>query len=179
MTELTTVWKDDTYGAQPRKILVVALLQNPSIKRVMETAFVKQLNARGIETLPGYSVLSGAEGQNRDALVEKVRQLGIDTVLISKILDKKTVTTYVPGTASYGSPYSGGWSGYYTYTPGYEVQDQFAVLVTNLYEAKTEKLVWTATSETNITKGDEQIVQSFAKTIVDKLTEQKLLPAAP
>jgi hypothetical protein len=179
MTQLTTVWKDDMYGAQPHKILVIASLPNPSTKRVMETAFVQQLKARGIEAVPGVSVLSDAEGQNRDVIVERVKQLGIDTVLISKGLDKKTVTTYVPATVGVGSPYYGGWYGYHTYSPGYSVQDQYAVLVTNLYEVKTEKLVWTATSETNITQMDEQTVQSFAKTILDKLTQQKLLPAAP
>jgi hypothetical protein len=176
-TQLTTVWKDDAYQGQPHKVLVIAALENPSVKRVMETAFVQQMNRLGLDAVSGFSVLSDAEEKNREVLVEKVRQLGIDTVLVAKFLDKQTITTYVPGSAAYGSPYAGGWQGYYSYSPGYYVQDQYAILVTNLYDVKSEKLVWTATSETNITGGDEQTVQSFARTILDKLTQQKVLPA--
>ncbi len=184
-TQVTAVWKDDTYGGHPHKVLVIAVLQNSAVRRIMETALVRQLNARGIEAVPGFSVLSDDQEISKDVIAGKARELGIDTVLVSELLDKRTVASYVPGQASYGfgtayyvAPYYGGWYNY-AYSPGYYVQDQYVILVTNLYDVKTEKLVWSATSETKITGGDEQTVRSFSQTILNEMARQNLFPAVP
>lgn len=48
---------------------------------------------------------------------------------------------------------------------------------TNLYDLKTDKLIWTAVSETWITENNESLIRSFTKVIIDRLVSDKILAA--
>jgi len=141
---------------------------------------VKQLKALGTDAVVSYAAIPERTGIDSDTINAKMNELGADAVLITRVVDKKTVSTYVPGTAMPGYPgYGGGWHGYYAYSPGYTVQDEFAVLQTNLYDLKTDKLIWTAASETWITDKKESLIRSLTKAIIDRLVSDKMLEAGP
>ena len=80
------------------------------------------------------------------------RTRGADAVLISGVKELQAVTIYIPETAYVPPHYYGTWYSYYSAVPlrpGFTIQDSYAVLETNLYDVKTERLVWTAASETH------------------------------
>jgi len=112
---------------------------------------------------------------------KKVAELGADTVLITRLVSKKTVQVYVPGTAYYPPPYYGSWPAYYgygysyMYTPGYIAEDEYAVIETNLYEAKTDKLIWAASSETGISDTSQNLIQSYIGVMVNNMIGLGLL----
>jgi hypothetical protein len=179
-TKLTSLWRDNAYQDHPRKILVIGILKTPANRRIFEDEMVKQLKARGTEALAGYSVLPEQSEANKETITAKMNERGADAVLISRLTDKKTVTTYVPGAAWSDYPgYGGGWHGYYSNSPGYTVQDEFAVVQTNLYDLKSDKLIWTAASETWITDDNESLIRSFIKVIIERLVSDKVLATGP
>jgi hypothetical protein len=174
-TKLTSVWRDEAYKDHPRKILVIGMLKTPGNRRIFEDEMVKQLKARGTEAVAGYTVLPEEVETNKETITAKMNELGADAVLISRLMDKKSVTTYMPGT----QPASYGWHSYYSYSSGYVVQDEYAVVQTNLYDLKTDKLIWTAASETWINDKNPSLIVSFAKVIGDNLAGQKVIAAGP
>jgi hypothetical protein len=179
-TKLTSLWRDEAYQNHPQKILVIGMLKTPANRRIFEDEMVKQLKARGTDALAGYSVLPEQAEANKETITTKMNERGTDVVLIARLMDKKTVTTYIPGDARSGYPgYGGGWHGYYAYSPGYVVQDEYALVQTNLYDLKTDKLIWTAASKTWITDNDEILIQSFIKVIIERLVSDKMLSAGP
>jgi hypothetical protein len=178
-TELTSLWRDETYRDHPRKILVIGMLKTPANQRILEDELVRQLKARGTDAVASYTVLPEQVQANKETITAKMNELGADAVLISRLMDKKSVTTYVhsnPPPAGYGY----GWQGYYSYSPGYTVQDEYAVVQTNLYDVKTDKLIWTAATETWIS-GDyaDTLIREFAEVIGDTLARQKVIAAGP
>jgi spore coat protein U-like protein len=67
--------------------------------------------------------------------------------------------------------------GYATvYTPGYQVEDRFATVESNLYDAASEKLVWTTTSDTWMSEGNQKLVKTFVAIMVESLRKQKIVP---
>jgi hypothetical protein len=117
-----------------------------------------------------------------NSISSKMKDLGIDAVLITRLVDKKTVDTYVPGRTHYAPPaYYGNWSGYYrasygaAYEPGYTVRDEVVVLETNVYDVSTEKLIWSAISETFVEGSDEKLIKELIKLITDNLSKQNVL----
>ena len=177
-TKLASVWRDDGYRNHPKKMMIIGELKNPGNRRIFEDEMVKQLKALGTDAVVSYAAIPERTGVDRDTIAAKMNELGADAVLIARVVDKKTVSTYVPGTVRSGYPgYGGGWHGYYDYSPSYTVQDEFAVLQTNLYDLKTDKLIWTAMSETWITESNESLIRSFAKVIIDRLVSDKMLIA--
>jgi hypothetical protein len=180
-TQITAVWKDPAYHTHPDKIMVIGVAKNPLNRRLFEDEFVQQLKAHGTDAIASYTVLPDAQQDNQPAIAKKVAELGADTVLITRMVSKKNVQVYVPGTPYYPPPYYDTWPNYYgygyryMYTPGYIANDEYAVIETNLYEANNEKLIWAASSETGISGSDPYIIKSYIDVMVNNMIGQGLL----
>jgi len=180
-TQLTSVWKDPSYQTRPAKVMVIGVAKNPLNRRLFEDEFVLQLKARGTKAIASYTVLSDKQQDDQAAIAAKVKTLGADTVLITRLVSKKTVQFYVPGTVYYPPPYYYNWPDYYgygyryLYSPGYIAEDQYAVIETNLYETGTDKLVWAATSETAMNDADHKLIKSYIGIMVNSMAGHGLL----
>jgi len=180
-TQLNAVWKDPGYQTRPAKIMVVGVAKNPLNRRLFEDEFVQQLKARGTEAIASYTVLPDRQQDDHEAIAAKVKELGADAILITRLVSKKIVQTYVPATPYFLPPYYGSWPDYYgygyhyMYTPGYIAEDEYAVIETNLYEAKSDKLVWAASSETGISDSDQSLIQGYIGVMVRNMIGLGLL----
>jgi len=180
-TQVISVWKDPSYQAHPAKVMIIGVAKNPIYRRLFEDEFVKQIRARGSDAIASYTVLSDQLQEDQGAVAAKVKELGVDTLLITRMVSSKTVQYYVPGTAYYPPPYYGTWPDYYgygyryMYSPGYVAEDEYAVIETNLYETVSDKLVWAATSEVSISHPDQKLISSYIDIMVNSMAGNGLL----
>jgi len=179
--EVTSSWKDPSYQGYPKKILVIGIAKNPAYRRIFEDEFVRRLTALGMEAVASYTVIPDAQQDDQGAIAAKMHELGADTVLISRVTDRKTVTTYVPGTVYNPPAYYGTWHGYYrqsyqtAYAPGYMAEDQYAIVETNLYDAGNDTLIWSASSEVSMRRATDKLLESFVDVMVKTMADHKLL----
>ncbi|MBT1071052.1 hypothetical protein [Pelotalea chapellei] len=193
-TTITSHWKDQSYQGPPRKIMVVGVAKKPSNRRVFEDEFVRRLREADINAIASYPIIPDQKQGNEKLIAAKVKESGADAVLITRFGNRKTVRTYVPGTMThtpssfyYGAwrdhypAYYGTWPDYYgygsqmVYTPGYVDEDEYALMETNLYAAGDNRLIWSASSETEIRGSDEKMIKSFIGRMVKTMKEQKVL----
>ena len=180
-TQLNSVWKDPSYHARPAKMMVIGVEKNPLKRRLFEDEFARQLKAHGTDAIASYTVLPDKLQDNQSAIAAKVKELAIDTVLITRLVSKKTVQTYVPGTIYYPPPYYNTWPDYYgygyryIYSPGYVAEDEYAVIETNMYESASDKLVWAALSETILSESGQALIKSYIGIMVESMVEHGLL----
>jgi hypothetical protein len=180
-TQLTSVWKDPTYKGQPRKIMVIVVAKKPVIKRIFEDEFVRQLKARGVDAVASYTVMPDKKQDDHVVVAAKVKEQGADAVLISRLVSKKTVQTYVPGSIYFPPSNYGTWHDYYVYgyqaiyTPGYTAEDEYALMETNLYDARNDKLIWSVASETELQGSNQDQIKSYIGVMVNAMADQKLL----
>lgn len=176
-TQLTSVWKDPSYQARPAKIMVIGLAKKPEVRRLFEDEFVRQLKARGTEAIASYTVVADNQQGDRAAIEAKVKELGADSVLITRLVKKETVKVYVPGTAYSPPPYYGTWPAYYgnPSSGGYVAEDEYAIIETNLYQVSNEKLVWSASSETLMGDSNRSLITTYIEVLVKAMSYNKLL----
>ena len=180
-TQINAVWKDPAYQARPSRIMVIGVAKNPLNRRLFESEFVRQIRARGTEAIASYTVLSDKQQDDQLAIAAKVKELNADAVLITRLVSKKTVKMYVPGSVYYPPLYYGTWPDYYgygyryIYSPGYVSESEYAIIETNLYEAANDKLVWAASSETVLSDSDESLIKSYIGIMVKTMVENGLL----
>src|SRR5262245_44514328 len=95
-TKLTSDWSDPNQaGHVYKKIVVVGITPRAAGRRAYEDAFVAQLQTRGIEAIPSYTF--GGTGQiDKDAAIAKLKEMGADGVLVTRLVDKETVQNYYP-----------------------------------------------------------------------------------
>jgi len=159
-TKLTSVWKDETYQGHPAKIMVIAVSNTPATRRLIEDAFVKELQDYKTDAIVSYTALPDQSVTDKGAMNAKAKELGADAVLITKAVGRKTGTTESP------------WATY---------QDEYIDIETNILDVKSGNLIWAASSETWIsdTTSVGSRIQAFVKIIVRVLSEQKLVNPVP
>lgn len=157
---------------------------------MIETELAEELRAQGVsvstssELFPPNFTDENVPG--REEMLETIRGNGHDAILTVAVIDEETETRYVPGTAfapmnRFGF-YNTFW-GYFNYwqpqiyDPGYYTQDKIYFLETNLYDAETQDLVWSAQSETVNPTDLERFSEGFAEVTVNAMAEDNVLDA--
>jgi len=182
-TSIKAVWKDETYKVQPKRVLVIAMFKNQTIRRMVEDEFRNHLKYRGTDAATGYEVFPGSVLPTKETVAEQCKAKGFDSLLLTRLIDSWTEHRTVPGSATYApAPYAVPMGGYYGHgytsmsSPSYQVEDRFATVETNLYDAATEKLVWTATSDTWMSEKDQKLAKTYVAVMMESMRKQKLFP---
>ncbi|HKA23890.1 MAG TPA: hypothetical protein VKF80_02785 [Candidatus Eisenbacteria bacterium] len=185
-TQLTSDWSDPNLAGKAayKKVVVVGITPKAAGRRAYEDAFAAQLSTRGIDAIPSYTF--GGSGQiDKDAAIAKLKEIGADGVLVTRLIDKETVQNYYPPTyASVPSAYYGGWYGYYStgysymYSPGYVEENKVYRLETNFYDVNSDKLVWSGLTETTLTSGDapESEMHPLINTLMASMEKHHIIP---
>jgi len=177
-TRMTDTWKDKTYQGKAQKILVIMVAKSPDMRELFEDRFVGELNSRGNNTFQSYTIVPMEQLRDKEVVKSKIKSSGADTVLISRLVDTKTIESYNPGLiyvvpASYYD-----WWGYYAVVfadYGYTGNVAVAYIETNLYDVKSEKLIWSGHSKTERTEGEQQLITAFIKLMIRKLSSAGLI----
>lgn len=182
-TKMAGAWKDPTFSGGPfKKVMVVAIAKHEGKRRIFETEFATALQAHGVEAFASGSHFSGTDQLSEDAVAAKLTELGCDGVLVTRLIDEKTETTYYSG-SSYAVPraYYGGYYPYYSSSymmmssPGYTVENTTVSLETNLYEVDGSKLIWSGLSDTSLSGDLLGDIGDVIKVLVDKMAKEKLV----
>jgi len=183
-TTLTSVWKDDNYRiGNIHKILIIVFSEKPAVRRFFEDQFKSQMAPFAIDAVSSYTVIPDENLWKEDVLAVRAEDLGIDAVLMTQLVDKKTVQSYVqPETTDMDpSSYSVGWPAHHYSYPrntamqGYTVENDVLSLETNLYDAKTNRLIWSAFSSTITEGAKDEYIKSFISVIMKRLSDDKIL----
>jgi hypothetical protein len=100
-TKFSAAWKDATYHGHPKKVLVINMFQNPSIRRLFEDEIVKALKDRKVDAVVKYSVApSDTVVSDTAAVAAMAKEAGADTVMITRPAGtRQDVTGSLSGTA--------------------------------------------------------------------------------
>ncbi|MDD5084482.1 MAG: hypothetical protein PHE61_00365 [Candidatus Omnitrophica bacterium] len=186
-TSITQVWNNKNFAPLSiRKIMVVGIAKEPARQRIFEDEFAKRLAEHGIEVVKSYEVISLEELKDTRAAKVKIGDMGVDAVLATRLIDKKTVETYYPPAYDYvptGAYYR--WGGYYgmaypyMVSPGYTKREEVAKLETNIYDMKTEELIWSALSNTWVDEAaPATVLNDLINVLVDRMVKDGIIPPA-
>lgn len=167
-------------------VFIAALTERQAAKTTLESELAKTVEAKGYKAIKSSDVFapnfSKENTPDKETMINKIRQLGCDVIFTVTLIDKQSETRYVPGTVSY-SPYGvyGGtvW-GYYsywyprTYTPGYVTTDKTYFLEGSLFDAATEKMIWSVQTEAYNPTDIERFSKEYSE-ILWKRAEKDLL----
>ncbi len=179
--QMKSVWKDPAYQGHPHRIVVIGMAREPLNRRIFEDEFVAQLRAMGADAFASYAVLPDTKQDSQAAIAKMVVEQVPDTVLITRLVSKRSVKTVVPGAVYYRPAYYGKWHDYYRYgydavvTPGFVSKSEYALMETNLYDARTDNLIWAASYEIELASMSSKFIRPYIETMVNTLVEQGLL----
>jgi hypothetical protein len=174
------VWKDEAYTRPMKKVLVIALAQQDIIRNQFENVLSNQLAKQGVEAIPSHKVLPHSkEKPDREVVLAKVRELGVDNVLVARSISQKEITNHQYGGVILGGAavYSdGGWYGYsYGYSYNREYDTDYFTVSTRLFDVDSEKPVWAYLSQVKVEGSKQGAVNVFVPALVKQLESSNLL----
>lgn len=178
-TWLTHSEVDEAYKGKPvSDILVIAITGNEDARRSFEQRYVSQLEAIGVEAISSEKAIPMPADLElkKEVVLKAIEQSEIDAVLITNLLGVGEEEVYTRGRRSYGN-YYGFYRYHYNYAhdPGYSSSRTTLLLETNLFDVKTEKLIWSGQSETWSKDSKDQIVDDVIRVVIKDLQKNNLI----
>ncbi|KPK46303.1 MAG: hypothetical protein AMK74_00660 [Nitrospira bacterium SM23_35] len=173
-TTLKQVWKDDAYrGGHLQKILIVGVDRSDAVRKLLEDEFGEQLNAGGAEAIRSYRIFTEEEMLDKRIFASKVSELQADALLIATLKDVADTGIYetYPAVTGQGS----GSYGYYLQCCQIVSIGRNVVIETRIFDAKKDRLIWSAVTETIFEGSAEVVIRSFVPVIIAELQSNTLL----
>lgn len=188
-TKFAGTWTNPDFEGKQNvdDVLVLAVAENETSRRMFETELATALEKQGITAHPSTQFHPQAEQLSEEAADALIKERGIEAVIVTRLLDVDRTDVYVPPTTyvssypSYGRPYYGSYYGYYSYgytvshDPGYSYEKVTVTLETNLYDAGTGDIIWSGQSNTFDPGSVQDVVGPTVQIIVEELVSRKLL----
>jgi hypothetical protein len=189
-TQVQQVWMDETSrDMRLNSVLIVVLVSEPSTRRMFESEFARYFKYRGIKTIESFrdfEIETFYDKDTRDAILARMKEKGSDAVLLTRVVDRRSKVEVIPGmTITTGMGMWGGYSAAAVYsfpgptaptTQSYSHEQTFLALETNLFDARTEKLLWSIRTETRISGPPQEEIKPYVELVAKKLLSTKLFP---
>jgi PBP1b-binding outer membrane lipoprotein LpoB len=171
-TEVTQKQVDDAYKEKPvSDILVIAITGNEHNRRSFEKKFVAHLKSVGVEAVASEESIPMPPDLDlkKETILNAVNQYKNDAVIITQLIGKEARDVYNRGGVTR--------MGYFSYSrnPGYSSTSTTVRLETNLYDAKTGKLIWSGVSKTLSKDSTDRIMNDVIKAVITQLKQNKLI----
>jgi hypothetical protein len=181
-SKIVNQWHDPAYNpAAFRKVVVMGVSKQASIRRSFEDEFVAQLKAAGIDAVPSYHLIK-EEGQAEEGRVmQAVKQTGADAAIITRLVRVERRTQVSPGryepfpAFGFYRGYSSAWLGYYDPPRAYSYD--VYVSETSLYDLRKDRMVWAGTVTTTDPDNINKAIRNYVNVVIDALKERNLLIA--
>lgn len=189
-TKVTGSWTKPEHQPQNfKKICVLGIGANSVNRRTFEDVMQTKLLNLGYPVVAALDYLppNAAIGTITKEIVEEIfTNAGIDAVFTMSLRHEEDTRRYVPGSSAYVPyyyntgfyNYYGGYGGYY-YSPGYYTGSVQIYLEANLFNLKTDELIWSAETKTTDVTNVQKVAEQFSDVIIKDFVEHNVLKAPP
>jgi hypothetical protein len=184
--KFTSEWKSpDAFGVSfaGKKVAALVISNDDSLRISGEEALVRELTARGLQSIATYRIAPKEELQSAERARGWFERANVEGVVAMRPVSKDTRTSYNPGvwtSPSYGTLwgyYGYGWGS--VYIPGRVDTDTVVVVETTIFSVPRNQLLWAAVSETKNPKDLQRFVDALVKESVKALHKQGLAKGMP
>jgi hypothetical protein len=184
-TTIVDQWQSPDFKGGPfKRVLVVGVTTEATVRRIFEDEFVRQLRARGTEAVASYTLIPEDGQVDRARLERAVKEAGADGVIVTRVVKVEQKTQVMPGTPAfpgfgtdiygfYGTGWGGVWTGYASPPAVFQYEEVRAE--TKLFDARSAQLVWAAQSDIFAPTDARKDSADFASRIIAALAARKLV----
>lgn len=182
--EPTGVWVNrEKFQAQTfKKVFVVAVTADVSVRVRMEKALAGALESKGFQAVKSMDVIPPSLDNPKkppiDSVVYQVKQTGSDAVFVAVLVKKEEMLAYTPGNTTFS--WMGNITGYYDFVystvtrPGYFTDDKSFIVQSNLYDAATESILLSVVSPVSNPASMDEFTAEYMKTLASQLKKAKI-----
>jgi len=179
VTKFHSVTIDDSYTGGPiKKVLIVGVANERRSRLMFERIFAEEFGKRGVEAVASHKVIILPKDLTEKRIVREAGKLGVDAVLVTFVIGvKDKYLTYDPANVQRTTRAKLNWNWVNTYAsePITYTKTESVRLSTNIFERKTEKLVWNGISETVQMESVKEVIDSLCEAVLKEIRKKGLI----
>lgn len=178
LTKIKGVWKYEQYsGGYLDQVLIVGKPRMNAARIEYEDYIAGILRKRKIDSIPSYTLIPDMNDLNRDNIKGVADEKHIKTVLATRVVGVDEKDVLIPQSQKMEYVYTPRGTFMRPYLDGPQMVHATKVrLETGLFEVKSEKLLWSATSAIMNPETADEAIKDFTKAIVQQLMQDGFLP---
>lgn len=170
-TTMETTWRSPHPEATLNNVVAVYISNDGATRRSFEDHMAARLNAKGIHAVPGYSVLTEMDQQDRAAARSKLIAQGFDGVIAVRLIGAHTQIQVEPTFIGY-------WGGAWAYDNAYLTTQTIVRVETSVFSLRDDRLVYSAVSRTLDPSSTEAAIASVTKKVAKELHHEGIVATA-
>ena len=179
-TSLVSSQRNPTYAGPPlKRLMVVGVTDDPSVRKAFEDEFVAKLKAAGVSAEPSYPLIPESGSVDKAQLREVVESAAVDGVLAARLVKVEENETALQAfnfedrSAGFYGYYSAGSTG--SLDPSLGGESNNITIHFDLYSVSGARLVWAGDAATFPSTDVKQVTAGLAYTVIPALKKQKLI----
>lgn len=174
-TTVKNQWKDPAWkGPAAGNVVVVGIARSDTMRRVFEDTFASELTKAGVRAEASYTQIEpGENGGIR--LSDFVRSSNADAVLTTRVQRVEQKVDVSPGYAPVGYRGFYGWYGTAWATTPTISQYEVVTLETTVWDPRTEKLIWAATTQRVASQDVPKVTTQLAQTLIPRMKSDGII----
>ncbi|MBN1257844.1 MAG: hypothetical protein JXA52_09080 [Planctomycetes bacterium] len=181
-TRLTDTYLNNAYPKPLQSVLVVCISEQETTRHLFERRFANEFELRGCKAVESNSLMLPMMKPPLEVLQEAAAKRQLQAILITHLVATGEREVYHAPKPYMEKFYRGGE--YYShwryrrsiiYAPGYYTRQQFEKLETRIHETATNRLIWSAVSESRDPESSQEIIEELAVLVIRELEKNGLL----
>jgi hypothetical protein len=174
-TSVKDQWKDPAWHGPPAaNVVVVGIARSDTTRRIFEDTFAAELGKVGVRAEQSYTQIAPGEGGGVK-LSDFVQSSNADAVLTTRVQRVEQKVDVSPGYAPIGYRGFYGWYGTaWAATPTVS-QYEVVTLETTVWDPKTEKLIWAATTQRVASQDIPKVTTQLAQTLIPRMKSDGII----
>ena len=171
-TSLLHSWKET--GAVPiyKHLMIIGISDSQQTRQLYEKYFVAELKKRKVTATPSYQLISSKQEMNRETVVAAIQGTEIDAVLITYLVSADSEMKHRD--SPLGGSYSGTAEGSeisatIVTSRGRSSSEEVFVLKSDIYDAQSKTLVWSARTETVAPESIDEVITEVTALLIDRM----------
>lgn len=174
---LTNVWRAPEVTASVRKVLVLGVSGSDVNRRIFEDGFAQALQAAGTTAQAAYPLLPDRGQIPDDKIKAALAKNGAEAVLITRLLkvDQQVSVTPSGPPMVYGRGFYGWYGAAWSAMPASVDTYNVLTIETTLWDVRTEKAIWTGTTESLEATDIAKATQAYAKVLIERMKKDGVI----
>jgi hypothetical protein len=193
-TKITRSWTSpEKYQGGYNNLYVAAIIGDVTKRQAIEDDVRSKLSTIGISSTTSNATIRPnfwmSTDLDKNAMMNVIQQNGQDGIMTMTLIDVQDEQRYIPGAMMMGGPMmmgpgwgmGGNFGGFWgmnhgmMMTPGHIVNDRKYFIEINVYDVKSELLVWSAQSKTLNPTSLEKFSSEFAQVVLERMLEEGVI----
>jgi len=171
-TSLLQSWKETEAARVYKHLMIIGISDSQQTRQLYEKHFVAELKKRNVTATPSYQLISSKQKMNRETVVAAIQGTEIDAVLATYLVSADSEMKYRDsplGTSYSGTAEGSQISATIVTKRGRSSSEEVFVLKSDIYDAQSKTLVWSARTETVAPESIDEVITEVTALLIDRM----------